>query len=287
MVCSDKTIEVIQESMAKPEPVGDKAKTLGQTISDSGDTPKIAASDFSFFYGEHCVLRDINLEIKKNQLFTIMGPSAGGKTTLLRSINRLGDLIVGTRHEGSLKIDGVDVYDPSVDVTELRRRVGMVFALPVALPMSIFNNVAHGPRMQGIRNQSQLEEIVEKALRDAILWDEVKDRLSDHASRLSGGQLQRLSLGRVLALEPEIILLDEPTSGLDPISTLKIEELLWELVERYTIVLVTHDPLQGARIDSETAFLLMGELIETGPAYDVFTRPSDKRTEDYVSGKYG
>ncbi len=249
--------------------------------------PVITAHNFSFFYGEHCALKQISLEIKRNQLFIIMGPSGSGKTTFLRSLNRLGDLISDTRHEGSLKINGVDVYDPRVDVADLRRRVGMVFALPVALPMSIFNNVAHGPRMQGIRNPKQLEEIVEKALRDAILWDEVKDRLGDHASHLSGGQLQRLSIARVLALEPEIVLLDEPTSGLDPISTLKIEELLWELVERYTIVMVTHNPLQGARIDSDTAFLLMGELIETGPAYDVFTRPKDKRTEDYVSGKYG
>jgi phosphate transport system ATP-binding protein len=248
---------------------------------------KISARNFSFFYGEHSALRDVSFEIERNQLFTIMGPSGSGKTTFLRSLNRLGDLIPGTRHEGTLKIDGTDVYGPGVDVAELRRRVGMVFALPVALPMSIFSNVAHGPRMQGIRHPKELEEIVEKALRDAILWDEVKDRLSDYASRLSGGQLQRLSIARVLALEPEIILLDEPTSGLDPISTLRIEELLWELVERYTIVLVTHNPLQGARIDSETAFFLMGELVETGSAYDIFTRPKDKRTEDYVSGKYG
>ncbi|NLJ60002.1 MAG: phosphate ABC transporter ATP-binding protein [Firmicutes bacterium] len=256
-------------------------------IPASGSTTKISARNFSFFYGEHCALRDVSLEIRRNQLFTIMGPSGSGKTTFLRALNRLGNLIPNTRHEGSLKIDGVDVYGKGVDVAELRRRVGMVFALPVALPMSIFSNVAHGPRMQGVRHPKELEEIVEKALRDAILWDEVKDRLSDNASRLSGGQLQRLSIARVLALEPEIILLDEPTSGLDPISTLRIEELLWELVERYTIVLVTHNPLQAARIDSKTAFFLMGELIETGSAYDIFTRPKDKRTEDYVSGKYG
>ncbi|HXL04343.1 MAG TPA: phosphate ABC transporter ATP-binding protein [Bacillota bacterium] len=260
---------------------------MSETEAAQDRACKISARNFSFFYGEHCALRDINLEIKRNQLLTIMGPSGSGKTTFLRSLNRLGDLIPGTRHEGSLEIDGTDVYSPGVDVADLRRRVGMVFALPVALPMSIFNNVAHGPRMQGIRHSKKLEKIVEKALRDAILWDEVKDRLSDHASRLSGGQLQRLSIARVLALEPEIVLLDEPTSGLDPISTLKIEELLWELVDRYTIVLVTHNPLQGARIDSETAFLLMGELVETGSAYDIFTRPKDKRTEDYVSGKFG
>jgi phosphate transport system ATP-binding protein len=256
-------------------------------IPENGSAAKIHAHNFSFFYGDHLALRNVSLEIRRNQLFTIMGPSGSGKTTLLRALNRLGDLIPNTRHEGSLKIDGTDVYDSRIDITELRRNVGMVFALPVALPMSIFSNVAHGPRMQGVRHQKELEGIVEKALRDAILWDEVKDRLSDNASRLSGGQLQRLSIARVLALEPEIILLDEPTSGLDPISTLRIEELLWELVDRYTIVLVTHNPLQAARIDSKTAFFLMGELIETGSAYDIFTRPKDKRTEDYVSGKFG
>ena len=264
-----------------------EAESKVLTADSRGGAPKVSASNFSFFYGEHCALSNVSLEIRSNQLFTIMGPSGSGKTTLLRSLNRLGDLIPNTRHEGSLKIDGTDVYDSGVDVAELRRNVGMVFALPVALPMSIFSNVAHGPRMQGVRQQKELEGIVEKALRDAILWDEVKDRLSDNASRLSGGQLQRLSIARVLALEPDIILLDEPTSGLDPISTLRIEELLWELVKRYTIVLVTHNPLQGARIDSETAFLLMGELIETGSAYDIFTRPKDKRTEGYVSGKFG
>jgi phosphate transport system ATP-binding protein len=260
---------------------------ISEIASASESAAKVSARNFSFFYGEHCALRNVSLEIRRNQLFTIMGPSGSGKTTFLRALNRLGDLIPNTRHEGSLEIDGTDVYDSGTDIAELRRNVGMVFALPVALPMNIFSNVAHGPRMQGVRQQKELWEIVEKALRDAILWDEVKDRLSDHASRLSGGQLQRLSIARVLALEPDIILLDEPTSGLDPISTLRIEELLWELVERYTIILVTHNPLQAARVDSETAFFLMGELVETGSAYDVFTRPKDKRTDDYVSGKFG
>jgi phosphate transport system ATP-binding protein len=282
-------IEVTPKSMAKIEAVrdGSTRENNNRRIPSSRSAVKIHARDFSFFYGEHCALRNVSLKIRRNQLFTIMGPSGSGKTTFLRALNRLGDLIPNTRHEGSLEIDGTDVYDSGIDIAELRRNVGMVFALPVALPMSIFNNVAHGPRMQGVRHQKQLEEIVEKALRDAILWDEVKDRLSDYASRLSGGQLQRLSIARVLALEPDIILLDEPTSGLDPISTLRIEELLFELVERYTIVLVTHNPLQAARIDSETAFFLTGELIETGPAYDIFTRPKNKSTEDYVSGKFG
>lgn len=278
-----------------PEPMGDietvKAKDSAERnnnrIPERGSAVKIQVRDFSFFYGDHQALRNINLEIKRNQLFTIMGPSGSGKTTFLRAINRLGDLIPNTRHKGSIRIDGVDVYDSGIDITELRRNAGMVFALPVPLPMSIFDNVAYGLRMQGTRNRKKLEEIVEKALQDAILWDEVKDRLSDNASRLSGGQLQRLSIARVLALEPEIILLDEPTSGLDPISTFKIEELLWKLIDRYTVIMVTHNPLQAARIDSDTAFFLTGEVVETGSAYDIFTRPKDKRTEHYVSGKFG
>ncbi|HCD41855.1 MAG TPA: phosphate ABC transporter ATP-binding protein [Firmicutes bacterium] len=265
----------------------DSAERNNNRIPERGSAVKIQVRDFSFFYGDHQALRNINLEIKRNQLFTIMGPSGSGKTTFLRAINRLGDLIPNTRHKGSIRIDGVDVYDSGIDITELRRNAGMVFALPVPLPMSIFDNVAYGLRMQGTRNRKKLEEIVEKALQDAILWDEVKDRLSDNASRLSGGQLQRLSIARVLALEPEIILLDEPTSGLDPISTFKIEELLWKLIDRYTVIMVTHNPLQAARIDSDTAFFLTGEVVETGSAYDIFTRPKDKRTEDYVSGKFG
>lgn len=248
---------------------------------------KILARDFKFYYGQHCALKGINLEIQRNKLLTIMGPSGSGKTTFLRALNRLNDLVPGTRAEGKLAIDAVDVYSRGVDVADLRRRVGMVFALPVVLPMSIFDNVAYGPRKRGIRNRRRLMEIAEKALRDAILWDEVKDRLGDHASRLSGGQQQRLSIARVLAVEPEIILLDEPTSGLDPLSTLKIEELLWELVKSYTVVLVTHNPLQSARVGGEIAFFLMGELVERGPASDIFTHPRDKRTEDYVSGKFG
>ncbi|MCR4401534.1 MAG: phosphate ABC transporter ATP-binding protein [Firmicutes bacterium] len=251
------------------------------------DSTKIRARGFRFYYGQHRALKGIDLEIPRNRLLTIMGPSGSGKTTFLRSLNRLNDLIPSTRAEGSLEIDGVDVYSHSVNVADLRRRVGMVFALPMALPMSIFDNVAYGPRKRGIRNRRGLEEIVEKALRDAILWDEVKDRLRDHAGTLSGGQQQRLSIARVLAVEPEILLLDEPTSGLDPISTLRIEELLWELVKSYTVVLVTHNPLQGARVGGDIAFFLMGELVETGPSSEIFTHPRDKRTEDYVCGKFG
>ncbi|MGE5588176.1 MAG: phosphate ABC transporter ATP-binding protein [Clostridia bacterium] len=251
------------------------------------DSPKIRARGFKFYYGEHCALKGIDLEIRRNQLLTVIGPSGSGKTTFLRSLNRLNDLIPGTRAQGSLEIDGVDVYSRSVNVADLRRRVGMVFALPLALPMSIFDNVAYGPRGRGIRDRRRLGEIVEKALRDAILWDEVKDRLRDHAGTLSGGQQQRLSIARVLAVEPEIVLLDEPTSGLDPISTLRIEELLWELAKSYTVVLVTHNPMQGARVGGDIAFFLMGELVETGPSSEIFTRPKDRRTEDYVSGKFG
>lgn len=252
-----------------------------------GDSPKIVAQDFRFYYGRHCALKGIDLQIRRNHILTIMGPSGSGKTTFLRSLNRLNELIPEGRAEGSLTVDGVDVYGRGVDVTELRRRIGMVFALPVMLPMTIFDNVAYGPRKRGIRDKRRLADMVEKALRDAILWDEVKERLGNYAGVLSGGQQQRLSIARVLAVEPEVILLDEPTSGLDPLSTLRIEELLWELVKSYTVVLASHDPLQSARIGADTAFLLMGELIEKGPSSEIFTRPKDRRTEDYVSGKFG
>ena len=248
---------------------------------------KIVARDLRFYYGRVEALKGISLEIHRNELLVIMGPSGSGKTTFLRALNRLNDLIANNRVEGELLLDGMNVYSRNVDVVELRRRVGMVFALPVALPMSVFENVAYGPRKKGIKERRKLEEIVERCLRAAILWDEVKDRLHENAGNLSGGQQQRLSIARVLAVEPEVILLDEPTSGLDPISTLRIEEVLQELVKSYTVVLVTHNPLQAARVGGEVAFLLMGELIERGPAEEVFTRPKRKETEDYITGKFG
>jgi phosphate transport system ATP-binding protein len=210
-----------------------------------------------------------------------------GKTTLLKSLNRLTDLIFGVQHTGMIFLDREDIYGPEVDVTQLRRRVGMVFDLPTPLRMSTFDNVAYGPRLGGIKDKKRLTEIVQKALQSAVLWEEVKDRLHTSALRLSGGQQQRLCIARVLALEPEVLLLDEPCSGLDPISTLKIEESLIELKKEYTIVIVPHNVQQASRISDRAGFFLSGELIEVGTAYQVFTKPKDKRTEDYVTGKFG
>ena len=231
----------------------------------AGGGAKVRIEAFSFFYpGGHAALRDITLAIASNRILGIIGPSSSGKTTLLRCLNRLTDLVHGTRHDGRILLDGEDIYGPKVEPADLRRRVGMVFATPVPLPRSIYDNIAYGPRLPGVRERARLDELVESSLKAAFLWDEVKDRLDSSALRLSGGQQQRLCLARTLALEPEVILLDEPCSGLDPISTLKIEEALSELKERYTIVLVTNNTKQAARVSDETAFFLMGELVEHG-----------------------
>lgn len=257
---------------------------------ESGDpavSPKVQAIGFSFSYGSVQALKSLDLSVRENSLLTIMGPTGSGKTTFLRALNRLNDRIPGTSHAGTLLLNGQDVYRKGVDVSDLRRKVGMVFALPIPLPMSIFENVAYGPRKRGISSKKRLEEIVEASLTSAAIWDEVKDRLDSPAESLSGGQQQRLSLARVLAVEPEVILLDEPTSGLDPLSTLRIEELLRVLSQKYTVILVTHNPLQAARVQGEIAFFYMGELIEVGPATEMFTRPKDRRTEDYITGKFG
>lgn len=248
---------------------------------------KIVAKDLSCYYGDLCAVKSLNVSIKRNSLLTIMGPTASGKTTFLRTLNRLNDRVLSARRTGQLHLDGEDVYGDKIDVASLRRRVGMVFALPMPLPLSIYENVAYGPRKKGMRSKSQLDETVEKALTDAAIFDEVKDRLSSPAARLSGGQQQRVALARVLAVGPEVILLDEPTSGLDPLSTLRIEELMRQLQEKYTIILVTHNPVQAARVQGEIAFFYMGELVEMGPATEMFTRPKDKRTEDYITGKFG
>jgi phosphate transport system ATP-binding protein len=247
---------------------------------------KVEARDFSFYYGSKQALKSVNLQFPPRSLQVIMGPTGSGKTTFLRALNRLNDLVPGIRTAGKLLMDGVDVYARGVDPAGLRSRVGMVFALPTPLPMTIFDNVAYGPRCKGIRG-SALEGVVESAMRQAAIWDEVKDRLGDSAAALSGGQQQRLSLARVLAVKPEIILLDEPTSGLDPLSTLRIEEALRELVADYTIILVTHNPLQAARVGGNVTFFYLGELVESGPAGDIFTKPRDRRTEDYITGKFG
>ena len=248
---------------------------------------KIVIQDFNFTYPELHALHNINLKIKSNEVFSLFGPSMSGKTTLLKSLNRLTDLVYGVGHTGTISLDGKDIYDPEVDVTHLRRRVGMVFDLPTPLRMSIFGNVVYGPRLGGIKEKKRLTEIVEKALRSAVLWEEVKDRLHTSALGLSGGQQQRLCIARVLALEPEVLLLDEPCSGLDPISTLKIEESLVDLKKEYTIVIVPHNVQQASRIADRAGFFLSGELVEVGTAYQVFSKPKDKRTEDYVTGKFG
>ena len=248
---------------------------------------KIVIRDFSFYYDSTQVLQNINLHIRPQEIFAIFGPARSGKTTLLKNLNRLTDLVSGTSHTGTILLDGTDVYDPKLSLTHLRRRIGMVFDLPTALPMSIFDNVAYGPRLSGMAEKKKLSDVIEKSLRAAVLWEEVKDRLHTSALRLSGGQQQRLCIARILALEPEVLLLDEPCSGLDPISTVSIEETLNKLKKEYTIILVPHNIQQASRVADRAGFFLNGELVEEGSTYQIFTKPRDKRTEDYVTGKFG
>ena len=256
-------------------------------MTDQADDIKIRIENFGYRYGDEVALRNINLNIRRNQILAMFGPARGGKTTLLRTLNRLTDIGEPGHHTGRVLLEGMDVNAPGIDIPALRRRVGMVFALPVALPLSIFDNIAYGPRMRGIRSQSRLQDIVHQALESAALWDEVSDRLQSPAQALSGGQQQRLSIARVLALEPEVILLDEPTAALDPISTAKIEEALITLKKQYTIVIAPHNVQQAGRVADDAAFFLMGELIEAGPASQIFTVPRDRRTEDYITGRFG
>jgi len=258
----------------------------GQAIPPAA-APRMIVEDFSAFFGQRQVLRNISLAINARERLAIIGPANSGKTTLLRSLNRLNDLEHTFRHTGRILLDGQDIYASDADVPALRRRVGMVYAVPIPLPWSVYDNVAYGPRLAGVRDRQRLDEIVETALRSAFLWDEVKDRLRDRATNLSGGQQQRLCVARVLALEPELLLLDEPCSGLDPISTAKIEDALLQLKSRYSIVLVTNNTKQAARASDRTAFLLMGELVECGPTAQVFTNPRDRRTSDYITGHFG
>ena len=248
---------------------------------------KILIKDFNYYYDSVQALRNINLKVQPKQIFAIFGPARSGKTTILKSLNRLTDLIFGTSHTGVIFLDGMDIYDPNVDLIKLRRRIGMVFDLPTPLPMSIFDNVAYGPKLSKFIQKRRLTETVEKALRSAVLWEEVKDRLHTSALRLSGGQQQRLCIARVLALEPEVLMLDEPCSGLDPISTASIEETLVQLKKDYTIVLVPHNIQQASRIADRAAFFLNGDLVEEGWVYEIFAKPRDKRTEDYVTGRFG
>lgn len=248
---------------------------------------KIQIENVTYAYGDQEVLRDITTAVPARSITVFFGPAGGGKTTLLRLINRLNDLVDNTRLTGRILLDGQDIYAREISVSDLRRRVGMVFALPLPLPGTIRENVIYGPRLAGLRDRKQLDEIVERSLTQAALWDEVSDRLDGPANRLSGGQQQRLCIARSLALEPEVLLLDEPTSGLDPISTAKVEESLFRLKRDYTIVIVPHSVQQAARVADQAAFFLMGELIEQGPGSQLFTTPSDRRTEDYVTGRFG
>ena len=230
---------------------------------------------------------DFNLEIKDKEFIIFVGPSGCGKSTFLKTLNRMNDLVEGCRITGDVKLDGVDIFKDKLDVNVLRKRVGMVFQKPNPFPMSIYDNIAYGPRTHGIHGKAELDEIVEKSLRGAAIWDEVKDRLKKSALGMSGGQQQRLCIARALAVEPEVLLMDEPTSALDPISTSRVEELVMDLKKDYTIVIVTHNMQQAARISDKTAFFLLGELVEMGPTERLFATPSDKRTEDYISGRFG
>jgi phosphate transport system ATP-binding protein len=248
---------------------------------------KVCIERVSYAYGDRQTLRDVTLDIWPNAVTVFLGPASGGKTTLLRLINRLNDLVEGTHMSGRILVNGQDIYAPGTDVPSLRRRVGMVFALPLPLPGTIRDNIIYGPVLAGIRDKGRLEEIVLRSLSQAALWDEVKDRLDAPASSLSGGQQQRLCIARSLALEPEVLLLDEPTSGLDPISTAKVERSLFELKQQYTIVMVPHSIQQAARVADYAAFFLMGELIEYRSGTELFTDPHDRRTEDYVTGRFG
>ena len=249
--------------------------------------PKMQVRDLSVSFGGTHAFRHLNLDVLPNERLAIIGPASSGKTTFLRCLNRLNDLQHGFSHTGQILLDGKDIYSPEVDVADLRRRVGMVYAVPVPLPWSIYDNLVYGPRLAGIRSRSALNERVEAALRAAFLWDEVKDRLHEHAHNLSGGQQQRLCLARVLALTPEVLLLDAPCSGLDPISTAKIEDALAELKASHSIVLVTNNTKQAARASDRTAFFLMGDLIEVGATDQLFTAPRDQRTNDYLIGQFG
>jgi phosphate transport system ATP-binding protein len=247
---------------------------------------KITVRKLSVFFGQVQSLRWVTMDVPRNKILGVIGPAGSGKTTFLRTLNRLNDLSPDTHIEGEVLLDGEDIHHPNFDAVALRKRIGMVFALPVPLPMSIFDNVVYGPRLSGVK-KARLDELVESSLKAAVLWDEVKDRLHTSGMRLSGGQQQRLCLARTLAMEPEVILLDEPCSGLDPISTAKIEEALTVLKAKYTIILVTNNTKQAARVADDTAFFLMGEMVEYGPTSQIFTVPSDQRTNDYVTGRFG
>ena len=264
------------------------SKTLGAQKCAT----KLRTDKVNLYYGSFQALRNVTLDIPACAITAIIGPSGCGKSSLLRLFNRMNDLILGARVEGNVELDGILIYDSKIDVVELRKRVGMVFQKPNPFPMSVFENVAFGPKRHGIGNRAELEEVVEKSLRQAALWDEVKDKLEQSGLALSGGQQQRLCIARVLAVEPEVILMDEPCSALDPLATLKIEDLMKNLAQEYTIIIVTHNMQQAARVSDTAAFMMMeedraGVLVEYGPTSELFTNPKDKRTEDYITGRFG
>ena len=247
----------------------------------------LSAHDLNLWYGAHQALHNISIDIPEKSITALIGPSGCGKSTFLKTLNRMNDLVGSVKITGEVTYEGENIYDPSVDVNELRKSIGMVFQKPNPFPMSIYDNIAYGPRTHGIRSKAKLDDIVEKSLRGAAIWDEVKDRLKKNALGLSGGQQQRLCIARALAVEPKVLLMDEPTSALDPISTSKIEDLATQLREQYTIVIVTHNMQQAVRISDTTAFFLLGELVEYGQTEQMFSQPQDKRTEDYITGRFG
>ncbi len=257
----------------------DEKKNLPENILD--------IKKLDLWYGENHALKNVNMEIKRNAITAFIGPSGCGKSTFLKTLNRMNDLVPGVRIEGQVLLDGVDIYDTKVDTSMLRKKIGMVFQQPNPFPMSIYDNVAYGPRIHGIKNKAKLDQIVEESLKGAAIFDEVKDRLKKSALGLSGGQQQRLCIARALAVSPEVLLMDEPTSALDPISTLKVEELMEELKKKYTVVVVTHNMQQAARVSDDTAFFLVGEVIEKDSTDNIFSQPKDKRTEDYITGRFG
>lgn len=248
---------------------------------------KIETKNLDLYYGQNHALKNINMDIEEGKITALIGPSGCGKSTYLKTLNRMNDLIEGVKITGEIVLDGENIYDPKVDVTILRKKVGMVFQKPNPFPMSIYDNIAYGPRIHGIKNRGDLDEIVENSLKGAALWEEVRDRLKKSALGLSGGQQQRLCIARAIAVSPEVILMDEPTSALDPISTTKIEDLMSELKRRYTVVIVTHNMQQAVRISDRTAFFLLGEMVEYAKTEDLFSMPKDKRTEDYITGRFG
>ena len=248
---------------------------------------KILVEDLHLYYGENHALKGVNMDIKENAITAFIGPSGCGKSTFLKTLNRMNDLVDNVRITGTVKLDGEDIYGKNIDTTILRKKVGMVFQQPNPFPMSIYDNIAYGPRVHGIKDKKSLDRIVEDSLRGAAIWDEVKDRLKKSALGLSGGQQQRICIARALAVEPEVLLMDEPTSALDPISTTKIEDLMEELKKKYTVVVVTHNMQQAARVSDYTAFFLVGEMVEYGETNAIFKLPHDKRTEDYITGRFG